>query len=385
MILKNDENKKVNRLSGNEEIIGAYKNQKKKKIIKIILIIVIFFFIFCAFKLIISFFKWKNIAKEMISNEPSKVIDTEGNVIATLGDTRKVKNTKYEDIPENIKDAYVSIEDQRFYKHNGVDLPRTAAAIFSYVRNVGSSSFGGSSITQQLVKNLTGDSSSKVSRKVKEWFKAWSLETFLSKEEILGSYLNIIYVGPNVYGVGAGANYYFSKDLSSLSLAECAFLAGINNSPNSYNPFGEKDNNEKITTRTIAVLNKMFELGYISEDEKNSAINEVNQGLKFKQGKLEETKNSGIYSYHTDSLILEVMNDIEKKKHISEDFAENYLNMAGLKIFSTEKPSIQETIEKEAEKKKYIIYSTKESGKTSQIAMVVLDIKTGEVVRMCRW
>ena len=383
--MKKEENLKVNRLSNNEEIKDAYNNQKKRKIIKIILIIIILLFALCTFRLTSSFFRWKRIAKEMISNEPSKVIDTEGNIIATLGDTRKIKNTKYEDIPENIKDAYVSIEDQRFYKHNGVDLPRTAAAIFSYIRNVGSSSFGGSSITQQLVKNLTGDSSSKVSRKIKEWFKAWSLETFLTKEEILGSYLNIIYVGPNVYGVGAGANYYFDKDLSKLSLAESAFLAGINNSPNSYNPFGEKDNSEKIIVRTTAVINKMFELGYISEDEKNSAINEINQGLSFKQGKLEEVKNSGIYSYHTDSLILEVTKDIAKKKHISEDFAVNFLNMAGLKIYSTERPSIQETIEKEAEKKKYIIYSKKESDKTSQIAMVVLDIKTGEVVRMCRW
>ena len=103
--MKKEENLKVNRLSNNEEIKDAYNNQKKRKIIKIILIIIILLFALCTFRLTSSFFRWKKIAKEMISNEPSKVIDTEGNIIATLGDTRKIKNTKYEDIPENIKDA----------------------------------------------------------------------------------------------------------------------------------------------------------------------------------------------------------------------------------------------------------------------------------------
>lgn len=289
------------------------------------------------------------------------------------------------DIPQNLKNAYIAIEDQRFYKHSGVDLPRTGAAILSYIKNLGSASFGGSSITQQLVKNLTGDNSSKITRKINEWIKAYGLEMVLSKDEILGAYLNIIYVGPNIYGVGIGSNYYFDKNVKELSLAECAFLAGINNSPNSYNPFGEKDNTEKITKRTKAVLKKMLELEYINEADYNEAVSDVEKGLKFKKGKIESQNTDGIYSYHTDALITEIISDIAKKKNISEDFATNYINMSGLKIYSTQDSKIQNEIEKEFLKSVYILKSANEPNATSQAAMVILDHKTGEVRGCVRW
>ena len=297
----------------------------------------------------------------MIANTPSQVLDTDGEIIAEIGNNKKTKNVSLSDIPDNLKNAYIAIEDQRFYKHSGVDFPRTAAAIFSYVRNLGSSSFGGSSITQQLVKNLTGDNSSKVTRKVNEWFRALAIEGVLSKDEILEAYLNIIYVGPNIYGVELGSEYYFNKNISDLNLAECAFLAGINNSPNSYNPFGEKDNSEKIKNRTKTVLSKMLELGYINEENYNEACSKVDKGLAFKKGKIETDKNSGIYSYHTDALINEIIVDISNEKKISEDFATNYIEMAGLKIYSTQDSNIQKTIEKEFSKKTYLLKSSNDS------------------------
>lgn len=278
-----------------------------------------------------------------------------------------------------MKNAYIAIEDQRFYKHSGVDLPRTGAAILSYIRNMGSASFGGSSITQQLVKNLTGDNSSKVTRKVNEWIKAFGLEGALSKDEILGAYLNIIYVGPNIYGVRMGSKYYFDKNVTDLSLAECAFLAGINNSPNSYNPFGEKDTSEKIRTRTKAVLSKMLELEYINEQDYNEAVANVESGLNFKKGKIESKETDGIYSYHTDALLTEIISDIAEKKNISEDFATNYINMAGLKIYSTQSSKIQTEIENEFAKSTYLLKSETDPNITSQAAMVILDHKTGEV------
>jgi penicillin-binding protein 1A len=132
-----------------------------------------------------------------------------GNLIETIGDEKIKDNVSISDIPENLKNAYISIEDQRYYSHHGVDIKRTGAAILSYISHGGSSSFGGSTITQQLVKNLTGDSSSSVSRKIKEWIKAFELEIFCSKDEILESYFNIIYVGPNVYGVSARCSILF--------------------------------------------------------------------------------------------------------------------------------------------------------------------------------
>ena len=281
-------------------------------------------------------------------------------------------------MPDNLKNAYVAIEDERFYKHSGVDIKRTASAIFNYIIHFGSSSFGGSTITQQLVKNLTGDTSDSIFRKVKEWWQAWLLETKLSKEEILEGYLNIIYVGPSIYGVDSGAKYYFNKSASELSLEECAFLAGINHSPNSYNPFSDTDNSEKIRNRTITVLDKMKELGYINDSDYNNAVSNVENGLKFKNGNVEE-QSDGIYSYHTDALITEITNDIEKKYNISEDFATNYINMAGLTIHSTQDSNIQEETEKEFEKSKYALKS-QTGGDSSQAAMVVMDHKTGNVL-----
>lgn len=256
-------------------------------------------------------------------------------------------------------------------------LRELVGAIVSYVFHFGNSSYGGSTITQQLVKNLTGDSTDNITRKVKEWWKAWQLETCLSKDEILEGYLNIIYVGPNMYGVETGSQYYFSKSAKDLSLEECAFLAGINHSPNSYNPFDEKDNIEKITKRTKTVLAKMLELKYIDEENYNTAITNVDKGLKFKKGSIKS--EDAVYSYHTDALILEITEDIAKKYNISNAFATNYLNMAGLTIHSTQDSKVQDKTETEFEKSKYSIPS-QNGGNSSQAAMVIIDHKTGYVV-----
>ena len=351
---------------------------RKKKIKKIIIAVIIIIIIILAIILGISAYNWKQITTDMFANENSVVVDSDGNVIAELGSERKKIKIKNEDMPENLKNAYVSIEDERYYKHHGVDIRRTGSAIINYVIHIGNSSFGGSTITQQLVKNLTGDNSGSISRKVKEWWKAYLLECYFSKEEILDMYLNIIYVGPNIYGVGAGSQYYFSKDVQNLSLAECAFLAGINNSPNSYNPFDdETDNTEKIQNRTITVLDKMLELEYITEEEYHTAVSEVNNGLSFKQGTVES--NDGIYSYHTDALINEITQEIADKKNITEDFATNYLYLGGLTINSTQNSSIQDETETEFNKRQYNIAS-REGGDPAQAAMVIIDHKTGQVV-----
>lgn len=360
--------------------------EKEKKGNKIILIIIflIIIVISLAIKTGISIYKWQKLAKDMIANSPSTILDSKYEEIAKIGNNKNTKNILISNVPENLKNAYISIEDQRFYSHSGVDLPRTFSAIISYIRNLGSSSFGGSSITQQLVKNLTGDNSSKVTRKISEWIKAFALEGILTKDEILEAYFNIIYIGPNIYGVSLGSEYYFDKELSNLSLAECAFLAGINNSPNSYNPFDkEKDNSEKIKNRTSVVLKKMLELGYIDNTSYEKAIEEVNSGLQFKNGKINSNKESNIYSYHTDALLNELIQDLSKKEKISEAFAINYLEMAGLKIYSTVDTKIQNQMESEVQKGKYILKSVKNPGNNSQAAMVIINHQNGYVVRMC--
>ena len=360
-----------------QELKEEKKKIRKKRIIKLIILIFVVFLIYKGISLAISMYRFKTLVSDMILNENSQVINSEGETIAQIGSEKKKQVT--DNIPKVLKNAYVAIEDQRYYSHGGVDFKRTSAAIGNYIIHFGKSSFGGSSITQQLVKNLTGDDSNKISRKVSEWERAICLETFLSKEDILNTYLNVIYVGPNVYGVQTGAKYYFDKDLENLSIAECAFLAGINNAPNAYNPFGEKDNSEKIEKRTKTVLAKMKEFNYINSEEYNEAVTEVEQGFNFKQGNL-KNENDGIYSYHTDALITEIITDLANKKHISKSFAKNYLDMAGAKIYSTENTEIQNKIEKEFNKSKYILKSANDSSVTSQAAMVIIDQKTGQVV-----
>lgn len=365
-----------------EKKLKEYKKNKKEpkrnnRFKKFIIFAIILILIVIIGYLIFKAYTFKTLAKEMFNNTTSAVFDNNKNVIAEIGTERNRDNVNLSDIPDNLKNAYISIEDQRFYKHHGVDIKRTGAAIFSYVIRRGSSSFGGSTITQQLVKNLTGDDSNTISRKVKEWFYACVLDGCFSKDDILEAYLNIIYTGPNIYGVKEAAHYYFNRDIKDLSLAESAFLSGINNSPNSYNPFSDTDKSEKINKRTKTVLNKMLELGYISKDEHSDAILELDNGLKFSKGTI--SGNSNIYSYHTDALINEIVSDFSNKKHISQDFATNYFYLSGSSIYSTQNSSVQKAVETECKNKKYVLKSSNGED-TAQAAMVIMDQSTGYVV-----
>lgn len=376
--MRNNKNKKNNKnakkIKNDKEIPEKKKHPILKKIVLVLICILVLFLIV---RLIISTHRWKSLAKDMLLNEGSIVLDSDGNTISTLGSEKGKIKVSFEQIPDNLKEAYISIEDERYYSHGGVDIKRTTAAIGSYIIHLGSSSFGGSTITQQLVKNMTGDSSDKISRKVSEWWRASTLESCASKEEILGAYLNTIYVGPNTYGVEAGAQYYFSKSVKDLSLEECAFLAGINHSPNSYNPFSDKTDSEKIKKRTKTVLSKMKDLNKISNEDYESACKNVDSGLNFKKGTI--TTGSGVYSYHTDALINQVTEEIAEKYKISKTFANNYLENAGATIQGTQNSKVQSEIEKEFEKKKYQLASNT-GGDPSQAAMVIMDHKTGQVV-----
>ena len=362
---------------------GAKSKNKKDKhknrfLRKIILILILILLIVGGIALGISAHNWKVLSEAMFTNKMSVVLDKEGEVIAELGnEQKKLTPVDIEDMPENLVDAYVSIEDERYYSHHGVDIKRTGGAILSYITSFGHSSYGGSTITQQLVKNLTGDTTDSITRKVKEWWKAFLLECYFSKDDILEMYLNVIYVGPNVYGVQTGAKYYFNKDVEDLTLAECAYLAGINNSPNYYNPFEGYDNEEDITNRTLTVLQKMLELGKIDESEYEEAEKEVNNGLDFDQGDIEI--GDCIYSYHTDALINEVIEDLAEEKNISEAFAKNYLYLSGSTIYSTQDSSMQDKVEAESLKSQYILYSANGED-TSQAAMVILNHQTGQVL-----
>lgn len=325
-----------------------------------------------------------------IGTSNSVVVDQNGAVVANLSGDEKRKIITLEDMAEYLPKAYVAIEDERFYSHNGVDLKRTAGAILNTVFT-GSSSYGGSTITQQLVKNITKDDESSglagIFRKIKEWAKAYQVERMISKDQILELYLNILFVGGegNLHGVELGAEYYFNKSAKDLTLAECAYMAGINSSPMSYNPFDTStDNTEKIKNKTKTVLDKMNELGYInSEEEYNAAIAEVDNGLNFQKGTISTGSD---YSYHTDAVLDQVINQVMEERGVSRQIAENYVYSSGLTIYSTVDTSIQTRLEEEYQKEKYIKSGRDKNedgslvNEHTQSGMAIIDYKTGNVV-----
>jgi len=286
--------------------------------------------------------------------------------------------------------AFVAIEDERFYEHDGVDIKRTAAATLTYVLNAGKSSFGGSTITQQLVKNLTEEDDRTWQRKVKEMARAYYLEEELSKSQILELYLNLIFLGGQTYGVEVASNYYFSKSASDLTLAESAFLAGINNSPNLYSAFSEEQKDiDKVKTRTKTVVEKMYELGKeepdhkaaITEEEYKTAIAEIDAGLAFNKGTITQV----VHSYHTDAAIAQVKDELKAKYGWTEEYTDRYVKSGGLTIYTTQNTDFQEIMEAEVAEDKYVTYSkyqTDEEGNavTAQTAMVLIDHKTGYVL-----
>ena len=203
---------------------------------------------------------------------------------------------RYEDIPENLINAAIAIEDKRFYEHQGVDWITTVKACLNMFMG-GDSQFGGSTITQQLVKNDTGDKSVTVQRKVMEIFRAQYAEKLYEKDTIMEYYLNTIYFGRGCYGVKSAAEEYFGKELNSLTVAECASLIGITNNPSLYNPYSVSAYEFRDQGMTIGVdrnlyrqrniLGQMYEQGMISEEEYNAALA---QEIVFKSGIAAEDK-----------------------------------------------------------------------------------------------
>lgn len=218
-----------------------------------------------------------------IKFENTTMLDKDGNVVAVLTGDENREIISKEEMSHYFFDAFISIEDERFEDHHGVDWKRTLGAFVTFATNSGESSFGGSTLTQQVVKNLTAEDSNSgiegAMRKIKEIVRAYEVENILSKDQILELYLNLVSFGGganNIYGVQTASLYYFNKNAKDASLVEAAYIAGITNAPNRYNPFDEKvDRTENINNRVKTVLKKMKELGRINEEEYNNALSEV--------------------------------------------------------------------------------------------------------------
>lgn len=326
----------------------------------------------------------------VIKNENSILKDKDGIVIATLTGDENREIISISEMSPYLPKAFVAIEDERFYKHGGVDIKRSFAATVKYALSkigIGSASYGGSTITQQLVKNATKEKDRTWERKVKEMARAYYLEEQMSKDQILEQYLNLIYLGGNTFGVEIASNYYFSKSAKELNLAEASFLAGINNSPEYYKPFSEEEADKtKIKNRTLTVLSKIYELRDVEEltitdEEYNEAKQQIEEGLVFQKG----TIRQNVYSYHSDAAINQVINDFMEKNDWTYKYASMYVASSGLTIYTTQDSGIQKQMEEVFADTKYQIKSKKTKNKdgeyvSSQAAMVLIDHKTGNVL-----
>lgn len=274
-------------------------------------------------------------------------------------------------IPQHMKDALVAIEDKRFYTHKGVDWFRTAHAALNMF--TGGSTFGGSTITQQLIKNLTQQDDITVQRKLLEIFQALDLEKNYDKDEILEYYLNAVYFGEGCYGVQTAAQTYFGKDAKDLSVAEAASIVGITNLPTYYDPFYSVENNKE---RQENVLREMYKQGYLkTKAEYEEAKNEE---LDFVRGE-NSPSSSNVYSYYEEVVLSDVIGDLAKAKGISRNAASQLVHNAGYEIYAC--------IDKDIQAKVDAIYTDPEQlpktyGSTKsqlQSAIVIIDQATGEI------
>ncbi len=243
----------------------------------------------------------------------------------------------YADIPKYMEQAVVAIEDKRYYEHKGVDWYRTAGAFVEMFARM-ETSYGGSTITQQLIKNLTGKDQVTIQRKLTEIFGALELEKRYDKKQIMEWYLNAIYFGEGCYGVQAAAQTYFGKDVSELDLAECAAIAGITNKPTYYDPFYNEQNNKD---RQETILREMYEQGYIDYETYKAAVAEE---LVFAHS-AENGSSQRIYSYYEEVVINDVIHDLMAAKGISYKAAVTLLYNGGYQIYACIDPGIQAIVD----------------------------------------
>ncbi len=253
-------------------------------------------------------------------------------------EAKKVDNAEYDGIPQQLVDAFVAIEDKRFHTHYGVDWKRTFGAVINTVIPIYSSKQGGSTITQQLVKNLTNDRDQNAMRKVREIMRARHLESEYSKSTILECYLNTIPLGHGLYGVEVAANYYFGKSVDELTLLECASLAAITKGPSIYDP---EDNPENNKQRRETVLSFMQEQGYITKEQHEAVLKEE-LNLVASRENLNETE---VNNYFVDALIANVTNDLMDKYGWDKAHASENFYSGGYKIYTTLDPDIQAAVD----------------------------------------
>ncbi|MCR1897801.1 transglycosylase domain-containing protein [Irregularibacter muris] len=340
--------------------------------------------------------------------EPSVIVDKNGDFYQELQGKEKREVVSIEDIPDMVQKAFISIEDERFEKHKGFDIQGIGQAVLQGIKAGNLKTAGGSTITQQLIKltHLTSEKSLK--RKVQEVYLATQLERSMTKEEILGAYLNKINFA-YAHGIQAASETYFRKDVADLTIAQAAVLAAIPKAPSSYKPYiiEEKEDgsfglayeedgktliySDKNKNRALTIIAKMKELGHINDEQ----YSEAQEQLKNNQFGLVEPVDPPIYSYFTDAVYDQVVNDLMEKYNYNKEEATSYLINSGLKVHATIDPKIQSVMDdnfkndkmfpnQSSAAKQASIAKSQETGEninyTPEGAMVVIDNKTGHVV-----
>lgn len=309
----------------------------------------------------------------------SFIYDKEGTEIGQIKGSENRVLVGHDEIPNNLRHAFISVEDSRFLSHPGVDIKRFVGAAFSYLINFGDAEYGGSTITQQLVKNITGNSDSTIKRKVQEAWQAMKLEKVLSKDQILDNYMNRINTGYGVYGVQAAAKKFFNKDVKDLDLAECACIAGVTKAPGLYDPTLSEKTKANNKERQKIILGLMLAQGYIDQNEYNQAVAEE---LKFYAGDSEETKTvNAVQSYFVDYVLTEVKKDLMAKYSITSDEANIRIYNNGLKIYTTQDSQVQKIMTEEFTNIENFPLNEKISNPDMQAqgAMLVIDPSTGQI------
>lgn len=326
----------------------------------------------------------------------------------------------FDEIPKDLVNAAVAIEDKRFFEHQGVDWFTTAKACAKMF--MGDSSMGGSTITQQLIKNRTGKDSITVQRKVLEWFNAIALERNYSKNEVLEWYFNTIYLGEQCYGVKSAAAAYFGKELEYLTTAECAALISITNNPSMFDPYDEPEQNRE---RQLIVLGEMRDLGKITEEEYQTAVNEElvlkwgidekdkitvcpNDACKYRdiagnfnwneeeqeyycpvcntRVRVGQDASREVYSWFVDTVLEDVAKALAEKDGITDwdsrirDIYVHKIQVGGYHIYTTLDMKVQDLIDRAYEDLDNLPEAR--SGQQLQSAIVVVDNRTGDIVGM---
>ena len=298
--------------------------------------------------------------KDLIATTSSKIFDSNNNLIADLGAEKRV-NAETSEIPTDLVNAIVAIEDHRFFNHRGVDFIRIAGALISNIRGGGRQ--GGSTLTQQLIKLSyfsTSSSDATLSRKIQEAWLAAQLERKATKQQILTYYVNKVYMSNSNYGMQTAARSYYGKDLKDLSLHQTALLAGMPQAPNQYDPYTHP---EAATNRRNLVLREMHDLKYITDEQYEQAKNTpVTDGLQ-------SLKASTSYPAYMDNYIKEAIEQVE------EETGYNVLT-TGMEVYTN--------VNTEAQQKLWDIYNTEDyvayPDDEIQVASTVMDVQTGKVI-----